>query len=141
MSLLVLPVCNVARGGVETKLSASFTRTPVLLVVLRGTGFSILYCLHRPFETLSIRLQPDTKARLDALSKRSRQSKSCLAVEALATLLNRGQNVQQTCSHREPFMDHFRPAAFRPGLASRDRGHCETMKSRAIVRLDETNYL
>lgn len=35
-------------------------------------------------ETLSIRLQPDTKARLDALSKRSRRSKSFLASEAIA---------------------------------------------------------
>ena len=35
-------------------------------------------------ETLSIRLQPDTKARRDALSKRSQRSKSFLASEAIA---------------------------------------------------------
>ena len=35
-------------------------------------------------ETLSIRLQPETKARLDELSKRSRRSKSFLAGEAIA---------------------------------------------------------
>jgi RHH-type rel operon transcriptional repressor/antitoxin RelB len=35
-------------------------------------------------ETLSIRLSADTKARLDALAKRSRRSKSFLAAEAIA---------------------------------------------------------
>ena len=35
-------------------------------------------------ETLSIRLNPETKARLDELSKRSRRSKSFLAAEAIA---------------------------------------------------------
>ena len=39
-------------------------------------------------ETLSIRLQPDTKARLDALSKRSRRSKSFLAAEAIAAYVD-----------------------------------------------------
>ena len=34
-------------------------------------------------ETLSIRIDPDTKKRLDALSKRSRRSKSFLAAEAI----------------------------------------------------------
>lgn len=35
-------------------------------------------------ETLSIRINADTKRRLDALSKRSRRSKSFLAAEAIA---------------------------------------------------------
>jgi RHH-type rel operon transcriptional repressor/antitoxin RelB len=35
-------------------------------------------------ETLSIRIDSDTKKRLDALSKRSRRSKSFLAAEAIA---------------------------------------------------------
>ena len=35
-------------------------------------------------ETLSIRLDKDTKKRLDALAKRSRRSKSFLAAEAIA---------------------------------------------------------
>lgn len=35
-------------------------------------------------ETLSIRINTDTKKRLDALSKRSRRSKSFLAAEAIA---------------------------------------------------------
>jgi len=39
-------------------------------------------------ETLSIRLQPETKARLDALSKRSRRSKSFLAAEAIAAYVD-----------------------------------------------------
>jgi RHH-type rel operon transcriptional repressor/antitoxin RelB len=35
-------------------------------------------------ETLSIRIDPETKNRLDALSKRSKRSKSFLAAEAIA---------------------------------------------------------
>ena len=35
-------------------------------------------------ETLSIRIDADTKKRLDALSKRSKRSKSFLAAEAIA---------------------------------------------------------
>ena len=35
-------------------------------------------------ETISIRLHPETKARLEALSKRSKRSKSFLAAEAIA---------------------------------------------------------
>jgi predicted transcriptional regulator len=35
-------------------------------------------------ETLSIRIDSDTKKRLDALAKRSRRSKSFLAAEAIA---------------------------------------------------------
>lgn len=35
-------------------------------------------------ETLSIRIDSDTKKRLDALSKRARRSKSFLAAEAIA---------------------------------------------------------
>lgn len=35
-------------------------------------------------ETLSIRIDPETKRRLDALSKRSKRSKSFLAAEAIA---------------------------------------------------------
>jgi predicted transcriptional regulator len=35
-------------------------------------------------ETLSIRLDPNTKKRLDALARRSRRSKSFLAAEAIA---------------------------------------------------------
>ena len=35
-------------------------------------------------ETLSIRIDADTKKRLDALAKRSRRSKSFLAAEAIA---------------------------------------------------------
>jgi RHH-type transcriptional regulator, rel operon repressor / antitoxin RelB len=35
-------------------------------------------------ETLSIRIDPETKARLDALAARSRRSKSFLAAEAIA---------------------------------------------------------
>ncbi len=35
-------------------------------------------------ETLSIRIDSETKARLDALSKRSKRSKSFLAAEAIA---------------------------------------------------------
>lgn len=35
-------------------------------------------------ETLSIRIDADTKRRLDALSKKSRRSKSFLAAEAIA---------------------------------------------------------
>lgn len=35
-------------------------------------------------ETLSIRIDPDTKRRLDALSKRAKRSKSFLAAEAIA---------------------------------------------------------
>jgi len=35
-------------------------------------------------QTLSIRIDPETKKRLDALSKRSRRSKSFLAAEAIA---------------------------------------------------------
>jgi len=34
-------------------------------------------------QTISIRLQPETNARLDALSKRSKRSKSFLAAEAI----------------------------------------------------------
>ncbi len=36
-------------------------------------------------ETLSIRIDGETKRRLDALAKRSRRSKSFLAAEAIAT--------------------------------------------------------
>ena len=36
-------------------------------------------------ETLSIRIDAETKKRLDTLSKRSRRSKSFLAAEAIAT--------------------------------------------------------
>ena len=36
-------------------------------------------------ETLSIRIDSETKKRLDALSKRSKRSKSFLAAEAIAT--------------------------------------------------------
>jgi len=40
---------------------------------------------HTPMtETLSIRIDAETKRRLDALSKRSRRSKSFLAAEAIA---------------------------------------------------------
>jgi RHH-type rel operon transcriptional repressor/antitoxin RelB len=38
----------------------------------------------RMSETLSIRIDPKTKKRLDALSKRSKRSKSFLAAEAIA---------------------------------------------------------
>jgi RHH-type transcriptional regulator, rel operon repressor / antitoxin RelB len=39
---------------------------------------------HPMTETLSIRIDSDTKKRLDALSKRSKRSKSFLAAEAIA---------------------------------------------------------
>lgn len=39
-------------------------------------------------ETLSIRIDPDTKKRLDALSKRSKCSKSFLAAEAIAAYVD-----------------------------------------------------
>jgi predicted transcriptional regulator len=40
---------------------------------------------HKPMtETLSIRIDAETKKRLDALSKSSKRSKSCLAAEAIA---------------------------------------------------------
>ena len=39
-------------------------------------------------ETLSIRIDPETKKRLDALSKRSRRSKSFLAAEAIAAYVD-----------------------------------------------------
>ena len=35
-------------------------------------------------ETLSVRIDPETKKRLDALSRRSKRSKSFLAAEAIA---------------------------------------------------------
>jgi RHH-type transcriptional regulator, rel operon repressor / antitoxin RelB len=38
-------------------------------------------------ETLSIRIDSETKRRLDALSKRSRRSKSFLAAEAIAAFV------------------------------------------------------
>ncbi|MGD1073266.1 MAG: CopG family ribbon-helix-helix protein [Bryobacteraceae bacterium] len=38
-------------------------------------------------ETLSIRLDPATKQRLDALSRRSKRSKSFLAAEAIAAFV------------------------------------------------------
>jgi predicted transcriptional regulator len=39
-------------------------------------------------ETLSIRIDADTKQRLDALAKRSRRSKSFLAAEAITAYLS-----------------------------------------------------
>ncbi len=39
-------------------------------------------------ETLSIRIDPKTKRRLDALSKRSKRSKSFLAAEAIAAYVD-----------------------------------------------------
>ncbi|MDQ6700284.1 MAG: CopG family ribbon-helix-helix protein [Acidobacteriota bacterium] len=39
-------------------------------------------------ETLSIRIDAQTKKRLDALSKRSKRSKSFLAAEAIAAYVN-----------------------------------------------------
>ena len=39
-------------------------------------------------ETLSIRIDPGTKRRLDALSKRSKRSKSFLAAEAIAAYVD-----------------------------------------------------
>lgn len=39
-------------------------------------------------ETLSIRIDADTKKRLDALSKRSRRSKSFLAAEAISAYVD-----------------------------------------------------
>jgi RHH-type rel operon transcriptional repressor/antitoxin RelB len=39
-------------------------------------------------ETLSIRIDPETKRRLDALSKRSKRSKSFLAAEAIAAYVD-----------------------------------------------------
>jgi len=39
-------------------------------------------------ETLSIRLDPETKKRLDALAKRSKRSKSFLAAEAIAAYVD-----------------------------------------------------
>jgi predicted transcriptional regulator len=39
-------------------------------------------------ETLSIRIDTETKKRLDALSKRSRRSKSFLAAEAIAAYVD-----------------------------------------------------
>ena len=39
-------------------------------------------------ETLSIRIDPETKKRLDALSKRSKRSKSFLAAEAIAAYVD-----------------------------------------------------
>ena len=42
-------------------------------------------------ETLSIRINPDTKRRLDALSKRSNRSKSFLAAEAIAAYVEAEQ--------------------------------------------------
>jgi RHH-type transcriptional regulator, rel operon repressor / antitoxin RelB len=39
-------------------------------------------------ETLSIRLDPETRKRLDSLSKRSRRSKSSLASEAIAAFVD-----------------------------------------------------
>jgi predicted transcriptional regulator len=39
-------------------------------------------------ETLSIRIDPETKNRLDALSKRSKRSKSFLAAEAIAAYVD-----------------------------------------------------
>ena len=39
-------------------------------------------------ETLSIRIDTDTKKRLDALSKRSKRSKSFLAAEAIAAYVD-----------------------------------------------------
>jgi len=38
--------------------------------------------------TLSIRIHPETKKRLDALSKRSKRSKSFLAAEAIAAYID-----------------------------------------------------
>ena len=37
--------------------------------------------------TLSVRIDPDTKKRLDALAKRARRSKSFLAAEAIAAFV------------------------------------------------------
>jgi predicted transcriptional regulator len=42
-------------------------------------------------ETLSIRIDPETKRRLDALSKRSKRSKSFLAAEAIAAYVESEQ--------------------------------------------------
>ena len=42
---------------------------------------------HRMTETLSIRLDADTKHRLDLLAKRSQRSKSFLAAEAIAAFV------------------------------------------------------
>ncbi len=39
-------------------------------------------------ETLSIRIDPETKKRLDALSKRSKRSKSFLAAEAITAYVD-----------------------------------------------------
>lgn len=39
-------------------------------------------------ETLSIRIDPETKKRLDALSKRSKRSKSFLAAEAITAFVD-----------------------------------------------------
>src|SRR5260370_42674581 len=43
---------------------------------------------HMMTETLSIRIDPKTKKRLDALSKRSKRSKSFLAAEAIAAYVD-----------------------------------------------------
>ena len=43
---------------------------------------------HNMNETLSIRIDPETKKRLDALSKRSKRSKSFLAAEAIAAYVD-----------------------------------------------------
>jgi predicted transcriptional regulator len=43
---------------------------------------------HIMTETLSIRIDPETKKRLDALSKRSKRSKSFLAAEAIAVYVD-----------------------------------------------------
>jgi RHH-type transcriptional regulator, rel operon repressor / antitoxin RelB len=52
----------------------------------RCEGFVVRYCVRantRMTETLSIRLDSETKKRLEALSKRSKRSKSLLAAEAI----------------------------------------------------------
>jgi RHH-type rel operon transcriptional repressor/antitoxin RelB len=43
---------------------------------------------HNMNETLSIRIDPETKKRLNALSKRSKRSKSFLAAEAIAAYVD-----------------------------------------------------
>ena len=48
-------------------------------------------CAHMTTETLSIRIDAETKKRLSALSKRSKRSKSFLAAEAIAAYVESEQ--------------------------------------------------
>ena len=59
-------------------------------------------------ETLSIRLDAETKKRLDALSKRSRRSKSFLAAEAIAAYVE---------------SEEWQLGELQAGIAELDSGH------------------